>query len=254
MDQVLDSSDEEFAEIANLCEYCEKANQTGTGLGVVREHASLYRVSVAPAQGVKVSDLESLLQWQQNTGSCNLSRMQRMYIALRLVIAVLPLSGTPWMGSHLAKQNVFVQLSETRSKKYPIGMGRIYIKSRPELPVSKAIDCVETLHRLGILLLELCFGRRLEDYPGRRQYLSSGGKENSFTNRAAAEEWQRDLEGEIGDKVAEAVRKCLVFAFETASRDLDEEDLARRFYAGVVEPMLDNWQIFSGEKVTPGIS
>jgi hypothetical protein len=61
---------------------------------------------------------------------------------------------------------------------------------------------------LGILLLELCFGRWLEDHP-QRQKLPSGSKEaKQAFDLVAALEWSKGVGDEGGEDYASAVKWC----------------------------------------------
>lgn len=239
---------DETGEILDLCQYIEKARGEGNGYGVLRHDSkSLYTFRAGNVEADKVATLESLLELQPGAGSCSLNRLQRLYIALRLVVSVLPMHGTPWMSEHWGKANVMVQFSKEQDRHSP-GLAKIYITPRQadNGQPKKQADCMKILRCLGIVLLELCFGRRLEDYEGWQQYLGADGKQNDFTSVAAAVEWQEKLPGEAGENMAEAVRKCLVFAFETKARSLEDEDLAARFYDGVVQPVQEHWNMFFG--------
>ncbi|KAF2743785.1 hypothetical protein M011DRAFT_377341, partial [Sporormia fimetaria CBS 119925] len=65
---------------------------------------------------------------------------------------------------------------------------------------------------LGILLLELCFGKRLEDHSLRKQYPTGEGKEKQAFDLAAALVWNQHVDGEAGDGYACAVRWCFAGA------------------------------------------
>jgi hypothetical protein len=243
---------DDAADILDLCQYIEGSKENGISSGVLREKKSLYTVNLGKGQEIQVATLESLLELQEGSGSCSLSRLQRLYIALRLVVSIQPLHGTPWIGDKWGKQNVLVQFSTGHDRTSP-GLQRIYITPTSGAPdgneANQKADCMKALRCLGIVLLELCFGRRLEDYAGWKEFLGPDGKANAYTSTAAALEWQEKLPGEAGENMAEAVRKCLAFAFETRSRSLEDEDLAIRFHDGVVQPVQEHWRLFFGRPV-----
>jgi hypothetical protein len=76
---------------------------------------------------------------------------------------------------------------------------------------------------LGILLLELCFGKRLEDHPLRRKYPAT---DNVDANRAfdlmAAKRWSHNIRDEDGPEFKAAVQWCFIEG-DNASKDWRSE-------------------------------
>ncbi len=67
--------------------------------------------------------------------------------------------------------------------------------------VSSSDDVCDGFESLGIVLLELCFGRPIETHPCRAQLGS---------DLLAALEWLKDVAEEAGPEYAEAVGWCLI--------------------------------------------
>jgi hypothetical protein len=61
-------------------------------------------------------------------------------------------------------------------------------------------------YSLGILLLELCFGRRLEDHPQRQRLLSGSKEVNQAFDLMAALKWLGGVGDEAGEDYASAVK------------------------------------------------
>jgi len=92
-----------------------------------------------------------------------------------------------------------------------------------------------SLLTLGILLLELLFGETLEGQPCWSEFLS-GGKPNEFTEFCTAMKWSGKVEGEFGNKFAEAIRRCLTCGLEPAP-DLASPAFVRAVWTGVAQPV-----------------
>lgn len=72
------------------------------------------------------------------------------------------------------------------------------------------MNLTESLDQLGILLLELCFGRSLADHPTRKAWPKGANeKERMVFDVMAARDWQCGVNGEAGPDFSEAVAWCL---------------------------------------------
>ncbi len=135
------------------------------------------------------------------------SRRDRTRLAVVIASSVLQLHETPWLGSSLStKDIVFLTEADTKDPlRIRIDTKRPFIvKQFPSQHTSKDLplqlanvtaqktsnsalaNSEETLLRLGILLLELCFGEALEDQPFRKDYLKPDGTPNRFTGKSAS--------------------------------------------------------------------
>lgn len=106
----------------------------------------------------------------------HLSRRQRYSIALLVASSVGQLQSTPWLHTGLCKEDILFVYSDddnliTLYGKLFIRQG--FLRGHTHCPStgSFAYDC--NFYSLSILLLELCFGRRLEDYHLRKKHPST---------------------------------------------------------------------------------
>jgi hypothetical protein len=68
----------------------------------------------------------------------------------------------------------------------------------------------QSLHQLGIVLLELCFGRPFEEQPCRRAWRAGDTEaERRGFDLLAAQRWQCEVDEEAGADYADAVEWCL---------------------------------------------
>ncbi|KAI8936693.1 hypothetical protein NX059_007085 [Plenodomus lindquistii] len=171
--------------------------------------------------------------------SCNfeghLSLSQRCSIALLVASSVGQLQATPWLGTSLCKEDIIFFPSNDDST--IVSYGEPFIRqgfphSHTHLTSAdpSTNDC--NFHSLGILLLELCFGRRLEDHYLRKKHPSTtdAAAKHAFDVLAALE-WSSLVNGEGGHEYARAVKWCF-----TGSTDR-QKNWRREIVANVVWPL-----------------
>jgi hypothetical protein len=190
-----------------------------------------------------VMTLDSLLDRLNNKAP--LSRRQRFHIAVLLSVSVLQLFSTPWLTDLWNKEKVLLLWTEDDSTDQT-GANQVYVKADPISQISSSTDSTKVIFALGVMLLELCFGQKLEEHPNWDKYLGADGKANEHTEFATAREWQAKVTPEAGPEFAEAVRKCLLCAFATKGTSLEDDDFRNAFYTGVVRPVQDYWRFGYG--------
>ena len=147
----------------------------------------------------------------------HLTRRQRYYIALLLASSVAQLQFTPWLRTDFTKEDVLFFPCKDNGCTVPYHEPFI----RQGFPLYPATSDAEgtsyNFYSLGILLLELCFGQRLEDHPLRTKYPTEAGETKRAFDLMAALEWTRSVEDEGGDDYASAVKWCFTGANNTNS-------------------------------------
>lgn len=139
----------------------------------------------------------------------HLSRRQRYSIALLLASSVAQLQFTPWLRSGLAKGDVLFFMAGDDDGDIPYGEPFIrqdFPPSRTSASRTDANDC--NFYSLAILLLELCFGRRLEDHPLRKKHPTGDADAKQAFDLMAALKWSQSVADEGGDDYASAVKWC----------------------------------------------
>jgi hypothetical protein len=141
------------------------------------------------------------------------SRRQRFKIARLVASAVAQLTCTPWLGKKLEKSDVVffteanagtnIQLEEPFI--HQVFHGTSVAQVLPE-----ASDI--TIPSLGILLVELCFGQRLEDCPIRKEYPTGEAGTKWCIDLVAAHKWSLLVHEEAGEDYANAVQWCFNIA------------------------------------------
>jgi hypothetical protein len=138
-----------------------------------------------------------------------LTRRQRYSIALLLASSVAQLQFTPWLKMGLTKEDVlfFPCEDDDRSISYSEPFICQGFSLNP-LPSSKVEASEYNFYSLGILLLELCFGQRLEDHHLRKRYPAGSGEAKQAFDLKAALKWSQSVSDEGGDDYAAAVKWC----------------------------------------------
>ncbi|KAK3367735.1 hypothetical protein B0H63DRAFT_489708 [Podospora didyma] len=215
--------------ITDLCrtldnEYPPKStNQAPTPLGCLTLNDSDVRFEIHPDLS-KVSNHNHISLSQLFLGEAKppLTRRQRYRLSLVLASSFVQLKDTSWLQTPWDKYGVYFPAATTGK---PV-LDAPFIVSRfcPEPlsePGNEASLKVTTLSNghdvagiacLGIMLLELCFGRAIEKHPSRL-VLPNGAVEGEQMRAAldliAALEWLKDVNDEAGADYTDAVEWCL---------------------------------------------
>ena len=147
-----------------------------------------------------------------------LTRRQRYYIALLMASSVAQLQFTPWLRTGLTKEDILFFRCEDDSCSIPyyepfIRQG--FSLQNVTIPGAEAND--RNFYSLGILLLELCFGQRLEDHPLRKRYPDSTGENKQAFDLTVALRWSQSVDDEGGNDYASAVKWCFTSGTNNAN-------------------------------------
>lgn len=85
------------------------------------------------------------------------------------------------------------------------------------------------------MLLELCFGKPIEDRPLHSEYFGPDNQPNAFTYISTASKWHEDVLGELGD---DAIRRCLDCSF-APKPNLGDNEFQEAVFNAVVLPLQD---------------
>ncbi|KAK4219484.1 hypothetical protein QBC37DRAFT_136580 [Rhypophila decipiens] len=193
----------------------------------------------------KIEDLETYIRMTPR-------RDARIRLGLSIVLNMLNLGKTPLIPSLWRKDDVFIYRHSTDGS-----ISQPYLKS-PELPqsasphlsnntrisnqttppVSDTKQARQRLFTLGVLLLELLFSNTLVDKLSQPDYTNTVLLCTALT-------WQRRVEEEFGDGIAEAIRKCIVCAFEPAA-DLGSAAFILAVWSNVVQPLEEFLRAWGG--------
>lgn len=139
------------------------------------------------------------------------TRRQRYTISLVLASSFLQLAETPWLTSAFRREDITFLSDPTNTSVFLLDQPHI-ARSFHTAPSTNetTTNLTQSLDQLGILLLELCFGKMLSDHPLRKAW--PGGedeKQKGVFDVMAARDWQCEVVEEAGSAYSEAVAWCL---------------------------------------------
>lgn len=238
-------------EITNLCERIaccsSELSQYGSLLGGLNQYL-VQPLSKADSELPRKITLESLLSGESGH---TLDRQERLHIALILASSYIQLHPTPWLKSKWSKKDIFFFYGSgslgniCTNKPY---ISRDLSDTVPDLQTdnSGGFSCTTTIafqdsiRNLGIMLLELCFGKAIEEGDEWKNVASNitnlDERMLQFVYYSAASKWCSRVRGEAGPEYLSAVQWCLHHVADGIS---DEKADAWRedMFASVVEPL-----------------
>lgn len=148
-----------------------------------------------------------------------LNRLIRKHNGFHLASSVAQLQFTPWLWTGLAKEDIHFFPCRDDACNVPYhepfvrqGFSTLNLATvGPEMT-----ECNFT--SLGILLLELCFGKQLEGHPLRKKHPPGTGEVKQAFDLLAANEWAQGVSDEGGEDYASAVKWC----FFTSTRNSND--------------------------------
>lgn len=162
-----------------------------------------------------------------------LSRVQRYGIALTLASSHLQLHSTPWIKEYWTSEDVCFPTSPINGTSKTLH-GEPYIltqfdstSSGPQLKKDRSFST------LGIVLLELCFGTRLETHLLWSNPAFVSGKADPMIRQAVACAWLEEVPGEAGEDYALAVD----WALRQAPLTVKDDKWRAEFAQHVVQPL-----------------
>lgn len=239
-------SPSEYLKNTGLCSVFSCAASHTDCLGTVLEGDHEYAVYPCTKQ-VSMAQGTSLAALLLPDAPLRLTRVQRYGIALTLASSHLQLHSTPWLKEYWTSEDV---LFPTPQPDTAILHGEPYILARissvtPQ-PSTHPTTKDRSFSTLGIVLLELCFGSRLEDHKMWQNPGYAALKADPIMRQTVACEWLDDVQGEAGEDYANAVNWTL----KQAPATLKDEKWREEFAQNVVQPLQRYYEYLHPSKVT----
>ena len=170
----------------------------------------------------------------------------KLRVAIDLAYSVLHLYNTPWMDGQWSDNDVYFvhhhDVHTTSLYEHPFVYRRISAPkadradNTDDRPAPYSVIRNETLFTLGILLIELLFGKSMEDLQLPCDLDCTGTPGVTWcTARRLLE--KGELEFEVGPGYADIVRRCFWCEFHDGKSSLDDQELQRAVYEKVVVPL-----------------
>lgn len=245
-------------QIQNLCSAIQRAKNETSCLGVlIGGGGGQYRVwplmePLPTSEPTGVLSLESLL-----AQSGALKKRERLILGVQLASTVMQLHKTEWLGENWGKRDILFYEKATRGESgraatispvlKPL-VRRSFAPQSPPLPSpqnsvrSIIIPQDQSLFSLGVILMELWYGKRLEDLQIETDRTGIGGA-SDMTDHITAKRLIDEVSEDAGEKYGDAVRRC-INGLDHKFSNLEKEDFKNEVHMKVVSPLVENLEAF----------
>ncbi|KAL8776139.1 MAG: hypothetical protein Q9213_008379 [Squamulea squamosa] len=247
----------DLTRIQDMCTALSTPVLNGRAIGLLVDDAfdkhqhKLYRADTATKPQSQLRSLENLLESSRQPGDDNLSRQERLQIAVVLASSVLQLDGTSWLKNSWSSSDIYFY-SEDRQPSKAAELSRSpYLSWQPccgdtSPPVERFLSNNhmirnDTLLALGLVLVELCFGRTLVEL---RKPEDSGNDETA-TKLQTATRLRDRVDREMGPQYGDVVRRCLDQPFDVREMSLDLEEVQQKVLEDIVAPLVKDLESFN---------
>lgn len=185
----------------------------------------------------------------------DLFRADKLRVAVAIASSALQLYDSGWLGKGWPTNSVYFFRRKTRDL-----FEQVYV-SRPIL-AKNALDCASdenqtpptpyiwnsTLFQLGILLIELCLGKTIEQLRITEDLSLGASTPNALANLSTAERLLQggQLSKEASLRYQSAVNRCIYCNFDQESTSLENDQFRQAVYDGVVAPLEQDLMAFEG--------
>lgn len=186
---------------------------------------------------------------QNFIGSGNiLRRGDRLRMALTIASSVLQLYQTPWLRENWNRNDIKIGGSAKDAFYEEAYISKSFSEttcqtSTQQNPLAHLVRN-ETLFALGILLIELCFGRPFETMRSSKDPLGVNSAPDIMTDWSAATRLMSSVNNEAGRRYGDVVRRCIYCEFDKLNTTLENDEFRQAVYDGVVAPLEDDMKDF----------
>lgn len=220
--------------ITNLCSTMADSSAPSPFLGNLRQGQKEYSVRLPdtgqlPATSLQPVALRDILAGRSTT---RLNRQQRYKLALTTASAYLQLHASPWLGANWSQRAIYLLFDSAQSSflEQP-RIARDFVTPDSQGPADHSIGA------LGIVLLELVFGKPLEQYALYSRHLTSQGP-TEWSDTSAALRWCVEEAFAEEKTFADVIEWCLKQSPMRGTMDEDRDRSWRlELFENVVEPL-----------------
>ena len=196
------------------------------------------------------TSLRALLRkdWSKDKSS-GFSRKHRLNIAATLAMSVLQLDATLWLEERWNSDDVYFYCSQQhvlQPEADPYLRWSISPKrTKPE--VQEGVDessSSKMLLYLGVILVELCFGRCLTELQTAAEF----DTDDISTEKDLAKRLLSKVYDESGCRYGDAVRRCLDCPFDFRDLSFKNAKFQEAVYDTIVTPLMQDLQDFEGKE------
>lgn len=217
--------------LEGLCKTLSSSASLPPCLGALHHSGDDMHYRVFPASMENMTTRPSLSVSKALQAGCY--RTYRFAVAVKLVSAQLRYHSSPWLPKQWTLDSILLpQSRDSLFVEYdkPYFLARLTPAGIAHTPSAKEDQSFWTL---GIVLLELCFGRRLESHPLWSDTNIPRNSLDSCHRQIVAQKWAKDIELEASEDFAKAVKWCLQEAPTTVTTDPWRQD----YVQNVLQPL-----------------
>ena len=211
---------------------------------------SITKMWTEPMETISLSDM---------LAKGSLSMLQRRVLGIKLASNLLQLHSTPWLMEEWGKRDVwFVRQKDTAEivldKPY---LSKCFLQrcSSPQHKTTRQPAAPywvrnKGLYALGIILIELCFGKLFEELQLPSD-LGPNDEPNAYTECATLRRLvYGDVAQNAGIEYANAVRRCIYFEFDQQHVSLDTKTVKEAVHREVVTPLEQTVKFLCGPQLS----
>lgn len=254
-------------QIEDLCLAIQRAKSGPACIGVLIDKSDRrYRVwpLKTPSLTSELTGVLSLESLLAQPGA--IKKKDRLILGVQLASTVMQLHTTEWLSENWGKRDILFHQEITQGKSGGITntspairkplVRRIFVP--PDSP-SLALQTMEeakrsifvpqnqSLYSLGIVLMELWYGQRLEDLRIEMDGNGSGAMAD-MTDYMTARRLIDEISEEAGEKYGDAVRRC-INGLDHRSSNLETDDFQNKVHMKVVAPLVENLESFCATRL-----
>jgi hypothetical protein len=191
----------------------------------------------------------------------NLDKRDRLRLGVQLASSVMQLHGTGWLNESWGKRDIYFFCEERRASgtQYTVPIVNKPFLRRTFDPTSRSsslqlvmptavksplVQYDRSLFSLGIVLVELWFGKRLEDLlEYRKTAKTHGTSDKDCVEYHTANQLIPRIQSEEGELYGDAVRRC-IRGLDCTATSLEEAELKNKAHAEVVFQLERHWKAY----------
>ena len=221
---------------------------------IVDDHEKQHRILITKASHrtdtLRTVSLKSLLAQDLP------KKKDRLILGVKLTSSLLQLHNTSWLAESWGSPDVLFMTKDDNpllekpwlSKHFPSPSCTILPRQSTGQPLCAEVRN-QSMFALGIVLIELWFGKTLENLRETKD-LGPRGEVNAITEFATARRLSEAIYSDAGEWYGDAVRRCIYCDFNQRYNSLDTETLKEAVHRGVVLPLESHLSLFCGGKAS----
>ncbi|KAH7092482.1 hypothetical protein FB567DRAFT_614473 [Paraphoma chrysanthemicola] len=233
--------------IDDLCLTLSASTHKGLCMGVLNDTCIKHHMHLAPRLPLPKS-IQNRITLQDILAADNGASFpikEKCTLVLALANAVMQLHDTPWLGETWTSNDICMlsyNNKGTSMTEEPYVWKNFKSISKACPPIKKnPFVRNATIFALGVTLLEISYGRRLETFQTPDD-LDDNGNRTPLTDCSIAYRLVETVHHRELPNFANAARRCVHCSFDVVVHSLKDDDLRERFYQGVVVPLRQDYE------------